>query len=131
VAICGGTSEKPNKHLPGTVEVAEDALRVAGAADVLALVVNLAEDAQVERFAMPSWRSSADATSSSISDLAPQRVGQRRYQLPRGFPEVPVSRWQAVMHVNITAAVILSQRFLPGMIEHGSGVVMTVGSACP
>jgi short-subunit dehydrogenase len=33
------------------------------------------------------------------------------------------------MNVNITAAVILSQWFLPSMIEHGSGIVMTVGSA--
>jgi citronellol/citronellal dehydrogenase len=91
VAICGrSTSENPNKYLPGTVEDAEDALRAAGAADVLAMAVNLAEDAQVERFAdavlAKFGRCDAVIHNAAISFLG-------------GFLEVPVSRWHAVMNV--------------------------------
>ncbi|MBV9511079.1 MAG: SDR family oxidoreductase, partial [Caulobacteraceae bacterium] len=121
VAICGrSTAERPNKHMPGTLEDAEAALRAAGASDVLAAPANLGDEADVERFAQATLErfGRCDVL---INNAAVSFLG--------GFLEVPASRWRAVLNVNIMAAVILSQRFLPGMLERKSGVLLTVGSS--
>ena len=121
IAICGrSTAEKPNKHMPGTLDEAEAALRAAGAAEVLATPANLGEEAEVERFAAEVL-SRFGRCDVLINNAAVSFLG--------GFLEAPVSRWRAVFNVNIMAAVILCQRLLPGMLERRSGAVLTVGSS--
>ena len=121
VAICGrSTQAKPNKHMPGTLEEAEAALRAAGAADVLAVPANLADEADVERFA-EAIQARFGGCDVLVNNAAVSFVG--------GFLETPASRWRAVLNVNIMAAVTLTHRFLPGMLERGSGVLLTIGSS--
>jgi NAD(P)-dependent dehydrogenase (short-subunit alcohol dehydrogenase family) len=120
VAICGrSTAEKPNKYMPGTLEEAEAALHAAGAADVLTTPANLGDEADVERFA-EAILARFGRCDVLINNAAVSFIG--------GFLDVPASRWRAVLNVNIMAAIIMTQRLLPGMLERGSGALLTVGS---
>ena len=49
---------------------------------------------------------------------------QRRHP----FVDFPVSDWNAIVAVNLTAAFLVSQQIAKGMIERGSGKIVNIGS---
>jgi NAD(P)-dependent dehydrogenase (short-subunit alcohol dehydrogenase family) len=47
---------------------------------------------------------------------------------PGGFEVLSDEDWQNILELNLLAAVRLDRAFIPGMIEHGSGVVIHISS---
>lgn len=47
---------------------------------------------------------------------------------PATFLEITLEEWNRVMAVNLTGTFLLAQAFLPGMIEHGYGRIVTMSS---
>jgi 3-oxoacyl-[acyl-carrier protein] reductase len=48
---------------------------------------------------------------------------------PVPTPELTAQRWREVLDSELTSAFLTIQAFLPGMLERGSGVVLTMSSA--
>ena len=42
--------------------------------------------------------------------------------------ETPLARWREQLDINLTSAFVTAQAVLPGMLAHGSGVILAVGS---
>lgn len=45
------------------------------------------------------------------------------------FAEVPLPEWERLMQINLLAPMRLTARFLPGMLERGSGHIVNISSA--
>jgi NAD(P)-dependent dehydrogenase (short-subunit alcohol dehydrogenase family) len=119
VVTARSTDERPNPKLPGTLEGIARELTEAGAAGVLTVPADLARAEDVQR----------------VADTVLQECGRcdvlianAAVSFPGSLLEVAVSRWRAVLQVNLLAHVELIQRLVPGMIERRSGRVVLVGS---
>ena len=118
VVVGRSTAASPNRLLPGTLEDTERELRDAGA-DVLAIPADVSNEADIERIVGATLerfgRCNLCVNNAAVSFLGP-------------FLDVPVSKWRAALGVNLLGPVMLTQAFLPSMLEQGDGRVLNLGS---
>ncbi|MBI3406994.1 MAG: SDR family oxidoreductase [Planctomycetes bacterium] len=61
-------------------------------------------------------------------DILINNVGGRRDKV--SFLEQPLTDWQRLFDLNLTSAVVCTQRLAPGMLERGWGRVINIASIC-
>jgi 3-oxoacyl-[acyl-carrier protein] reductase len=118
VLVGRSSRAQPHRFLPGTLEEVEaEAARAGGR--VVALRADLSRDEDLRRIAQVTAEQFGGCDilihNAAVTFLGP-------------FLEVPVSRWRAVLAVNLLAAVALSHALLPAMLARGAGHIVHLSS---
>jgi len=118
VAVGRSSSEHPHQFLPGTVESVEAELRQAGI-EARGLQADLTDPAQVATIVEQTlaWFGRCDLL-----------VNNAAYTSNGPIMDIPARRWQLAFQVAVTTPLQLCQGFVPGMLERGSGRVLSVSS---
>jgi 3-hydroxybutyrate dehydrogenase len=102
-----------------TAKEAERLLRADGAPDVIFSDANLSDVAAIEALMdrALAWRSGLDivVNNAGIQHTAP-------------IVDMPPSRWDAIIAINLSSAFHTMRRALPGMIERGYGRIVNIAS---
>ena len=113
------TREHPSRLLPGTLEETREQLASSGR-DAMCFPADLGQAA--DRAALCEF---VLATYGGCDIL----VNNAAYNPLMPFAELPARRWEAVLEVNLNAAVALTRALLPAMAGRGGGHVVNIGSA--
>ncbi len=78
---------------------------------------------------------SSDDDVAALADIAPSTLGRVDIVMSnvgviaKGLPlEIPLEAWSSILDVNLLGTVRVLRAFLPGLLEQGSGHVVTTGS---
>jgi NADP-dependent 3-hydroxy acid dehydrogenase YdfG len=101
------------------------------AAAAQALAAELGADARAMRCDVASRSEVESATAATLAafgrvDVLINNAGHSSHA--RSIRWVGRQEWDSVMAVNLTAVYVLTQAVLPGMLERGTGTIVTVGS---
>jgi citronellol/citronellal dehydrogenase len=119
VLVGRSTNEEPNRGgLPGTVQSVRAELGALGT-EVLTVAADLSNPEHVQRV-IDETHARFGRCDVLVNNAAVSFIGR--------FADVPAKRWRTVLDVNLLAPVVLSQAFLPGMIERGYGRIINVTS---
>lgn len=109
----------PHHVLPGTLEQTEAEVRACGV-EVLSVATDVAVEADVlalrDQALARFGRCDILVNNSAVSYLGP-------------LLDLTVKRWDILFGVNLRGPMMLSQAFLPGMLERGSGSIINITSA--
>ncbi|GAA1225996.1 3-oxoacyl-ACP reductase FabG [Kitasatospora nipponensis] len=95
------------------------AIEAAGGT-ALAAPADVTDPAAVDRL-----RATAERALGPVDILAPFAGGQG---MPTPTVQLPPERWRSVLDADLTSVFLTVSAFLPGMIERGSGTVITMAS---
>lgn len=103
-----------------TLAETETLVRAAGGHRVLGLQVDVSDEA------------AAKAAAARVEkELGPARAlvnGVAVLDMGESILQLPIERWNRVLAVNLTSAVIMTQAFVPAMIAAGGGSVIHIAS---
>lgn len=109
----------------GHVENAKDCLgREFGADRIFARTVDLGQPAQITTF----FRELEQGWGSVAVLVCNAGVSPKGVDGPAPFSEVSLDEWNFVLSVNLTGAMLCCQAVLPGMVRHGFGRIVFIGS---
>ena len=103
-----------------TLAESEALVRAAGGHRVLAIQVDVSDEAAAKAAAARVERELGPARA-LVNCVAVLDMGDPVLQLP-------LERWNRVLAVNLTSALIMTQAFVPGMIAAGGGSVIHIAS---
>jgi NAD(P)-dependent dehydrogenase (short-subunit alcohol dehydrogenase family) len=118
VALLARSTEQSPGRLPGTLEeTAREVQAVGGRA--LCLAADVRREQHV-RAAVDRALVAFDHIDVLVTNAAAFHGA--------AFHEIPLSRWDLVLDVNLRGAVVCAQAVIPSMIEHRSGHILNVSS---
>ncbi len=103
-----------------TLAETETLVRAAGGHRALAIQVDVSDEAAVKSAAARVEKELGPARA-LVNGVAVLDMGDPVLQLP-------IERWNRVLAVNLTSALIMTQAFVPGMITAGGGSVIHIAS---
>jgi citronellol/citronellal dehydrogenase len=112
------TSDAPHKVFEGTIESTADNCRKYGV-DVLAVQGDVSHEDDVKA-AYKATMEHFGRCDILVNNAAVSYVGP--------FLELSVKRWNILLGVNVMGPVMLSQAFIPQMVERGEGRVINISS---
>jgi NAD(P)-dependent dehydrogenase (short-subunit alcohol dehydrogenase family) len=118
VLVARSTEASPGR-LPGTLEATAREVEAAGGR-ALALAADVRKEDQV-----------AAVVETALEEFGKIDILVNNAALFYGAPfhEVPLSRWDLVLDVNLRGTVVCSQAVIPSMIENGGGRIINVSSS--
>jgi NAD(P)-dependent dehydrogenase (short-subunit alcohol dehydrogenase family) len=119
VLAARSTEQRPNRVLPGTLEDIERAIGASGA-ECLAIAADVGKEEDVARL-VAAAHERFGRVDVLINNAAVSFVGP--------FLDVPPSKWRAAIGVDLLGPVMLCHGVLPGMLQRGSGRILSLSSS--